>query len=152
VEDKFKELNQKHEDWMPGYRSLTRYVANRDHSEKELKAKLSQKYEPELVVDLLHYARVNGWMPDPQDMAERTAQRLKDRGKGKIYIQAFLAEKGLPPVEFDGEDERRRAEALVTVRFGHLDEKSYQEKQKIAQFLQRRGFEPYICSSVVLNS
>ncbi|NQY99364.1 MAG: regulatory protein RecX [Bdellovibrionales bacterium] len=152
MKEQFKELNQKHDDWMRGYRSLSRYIANRDHSEKELKTKLSQKFDPALVQDLIQYAQANGWMPDAQDMAERTAQRLKDKGKGKLYIQAQLAEKGLPPVEFDSEDETLRAKALVTLRFGRLDEKSYEEKQKIAQFLQRRGFEPYICSSVVLNS
>ena len=137
---------------MRGYRSLTRILANRDHSEKELKAKLVQNYEPELVQDLLLYAEAQGWMPNPQDLAERTAQRLKDKGKGKVYIQGYLAEKGLPIVDLDTEDERARAEALVAVRFGRVSEKSYEEKQKIAQFLQRRGFEPYICSSVVLNS
>jgi len=76
VEEKFKELHQKHNDWMRGYRSLTRFIANRDHSEKELKTKLSQRYEPSLVQDLIQYARTNGWMPDPEEMAARAIEKM----------------------------------------------------------------------------
>lgn len=150
--DPFKVLQEKHEDWLRGYRSLTRYISNRDHSEKELKTKLSQKYEPALVQDLIQFAFDSNWMPDPQDLANRTAQRLKEKGKGKNYIRQYLLEKGLPAVEHESEDERTRARELAEQRFGDLSEKSYSEKQKIAQFLMRRGFEPSICTSIVLNS
>ncbi len=150
--DIFKQLQEKHEFWLKGYRSLTRYIANRDHSEKELQIKLSQKYEPELVSDLIQFAHDSGWMPKPEDMARRTAQRLKDKGKGRVYIQRYLNEKGLPSVEIDSEEELQRARAVAAIKFGSWSEKPYTEKQKIAQFLMRRGFEPSVCNSVALNS
>lgn len=90
------------------------YLARRDHSVKELREKLSEKFSREEVEAALKCAEENQWIPDPSELSSKVAQRMHEKKKGFQLIQLYLAEKGLPPIERDEELELQKAEALIS--------------------------------------
>ena len=85
---------------------LSTYLAIRDHSETELKQKLSRHYEPKLVQVALLHAKDEGWLQDENELAKRAYNSLNRRNKGHLYIETFLIKKGLPIVDIDFELEK----------------------------------------------
>ncbi len=116
-------------------------LARRDHSELELKRKLSPSYEAAEVEDAIRFAKDNRWMRPPEELARAVADQLGRRGKGARYIQRFLRGKGLPAVRGDAEGERARALELVRLRLRREPPFEFEEHAKIARLLKNRGYD-----------
>lgn len=121
-------------------------LAQRDHSEKEIRTKLKQReFSPEEIDAAIEYGKTNKWLPDSaeglQALAEKAANALHRKGKGIIYINHFLKQKGLPPVKSDFSQELEKALSLIKNKKG--------EKAKIGRFLLSRGFEQSVVRKVV---
>lgn len=145
------ERNEMSSLWMKAYNSLTRYLGARDHSEKELHFKLSQKYPPDLVDEMIQLAYANHWMADPEELAQRTAERLLERGKGSMYISTYLQNKGLPPVAIDANKALKTAFEAAENRFGDLKELDYDDRPKVLRFLKSRGFSHDVINQVIFG-
>lgn len=141
TKERFKALNK-----------LADYLARRDHSELELKQKLAKFFPSDVISWALTEASEQGWLTDPKELAERVAASLQRKKKGAKYIQRYLQEKGLPAADTDPERDRENAELLVEQKYGKMSELSYAEKQKVFNFLYRRGFEEATIRDIVFKS
>ncbi|HVK62493.1 MAG TPA: hypothetical protein VM432_13125, partial [Bdellovibrionales bacterium] len=58
------------------------FLARRNHSELELRQKLSRTYPEHEVEEAIAFAKENNWMAQPEELAERVAIELGRRNKG----------------------------------------------------------------------
>lgn len=116
-------------------------LARRSHSELELRRKLEGLYHEDDVADAIRVARESGWMPPPEEIAERVAVELGRKKKGHRYINQFLKTKGLPPVAKDADAEVEKARAIVHARLRKDGPFDWNDQQKIYRLLANRGFE-----------
>lgn len=137
-------------------------LARREHSEKELREKL-QNYEFSAadIETALAFGKNKGWIPDTpeaaQDLADRTAESLRRKGKGIHYINEILRLKGLPLQRAVEEDELEKAFGLVKTKYSKLHSKTAEMPQeerekseaKVARFLASRGYEMDIIRKVL---
>lgn len=136
-------------------RKLMDLVARRDHSVKELRQKLLQRCEPEIVDQVLQWAEQQNWLAPPEKIKNQIAEQLSRRGKGIRKINQKLKELGLDSVRADLEDEFEKAKRLVgakwtTTDFKGLDFKEAQKlKAKVMRFLAARGFESAVISKIL---
>ncbi len=132
-------------------------LARRDHSEKELRKKLKDKFLPEEIDKAISFAKDRSWIPDSDDdkmkLAEKTAGYLHRRGKGIRYINQQLQEKGLPRIKADSDLEYEKALQLVKNKFTKLKaadrEAKNKQQAKIGRFLASRGFDMSIVRKVI---
>lgn len=126
-------------------RKLMDLLALREHSEQELRAKLSRNFAPEDVEEALALAKAKGWITDPALLAQQTAETLHRKGKGIEYINQYLEGKGLPPVAMNSELELEKARELVKnkkLNFENLDsDEKEAARAKLARLLASRGFD-----------
>lgn len=138
------------------------FLSQRDHSEQELRNKLNNyEFSPEDIDSALAFGKKNGWIPDSpeaaQDLAERAAESLKRKGKGILYINQKLREKGLPLQTANDQDELEKAFDLVKTKYSKLQskfaempqEEREKSKAKVARFLASRGYEMDIIQQVL---
>ncbi len=138
---------------------MTEYLSRRDHSEKELRTKLSKFYSAEEIQIAIEYGKSRKWIPDtPEEKLEfskKVADTLRRRGKGINYINKYLKEKGLPSITSDAETELNKAVELIRLKFQkqipaitntEQTREVYHEKAKIKakaiRFLLSRGYSP----------
>lgn len=128
---------------------LLGYLSRRDHTETELIKKLLQYHEVEEIQAAILRAREHEMIPKPEVMAERTVAQLIRKGKGSMYISAYLKKKGLPPAP--ASEDLQIEEALKTVqkRLRMEGPPSFEQKRKIQRFLMNRGFRGSVVSSVL---
>jgi regulatory protein len=156
-------------------------LALREHSEKELRTKVresfrrsfrarkklreeaGEEFSEELqqeridaaIDEAIEFAKLNGWMGNPENIAEKMAGALHRRGKGIKYINNYLKTRGLPEVHGDRDLELEKALALVKNKYSHFDLSSlpYEEKKKeqarVARYLASRGFDSEIVRKVI---
>lgn len=129
-------------------------IARRDHSEKELRTKLREKFSDEDAVDdvideAVAFAKDNNWLGDPVDLAHRLADMLHRRNKGIYYINNYLKEKGLPPVETDRALELEKALAIVKNKYDEDHNFSREEKARVGRLLASRGFDSETVRKVI---
>lgn len=119
-------------------------LARRDHSELELRKKLKDKFTPEEIDRAIEFGKENGWIPNSseslQALSEKTAAMLKRKGKGPLYIENYLQERGMPPVKGDPVEELEKARELAHNKFSDIDKMDRKEKAKVGRFLISRGF------------
>lgn len=133
------------------------FVARRDHSEKELRTKLSLRCEPAIVDQAIEWAKDQNWLAKPEILSEKFAEQLSRRGKGIRRINQKLKELGLNAVKADKETEIEKAKRLVlnkwsTEDFRGLGFKDSQKlKAKIMRYLITRGFESDVVSNILNN-
>lgn len=120
------------------------HLARRDHSEKELRKKLKDKFTAEEIDAAIEYGKNQGWIPDSAAgalaLAEKTAATLRRKGKGPLYINQYLKEKGLPPVASQPAEELEKARELAHNKFSNIESMDRKEKAKVGRFLISRGF------------
>ena len=117
---------------------LMDYLSRRDHSEKELRTKLRTHEFSEAEIDgAIATAKESGWMSPPEELAERVYLRLNEKGKGALYIQRYLAEKGLPDVHIDEDIELEKGRKLIEP----LIERG-EDREKQQRYLTNRGYAP----------
>ncbi len=131
-------------------------IARRDHSEKELRTKLKEKFSDEsdgleAIEAAIQYAKDHKWLGDPTDLAGRLAEMLHRRNKGINYINNYLREKGLPPVHSNRDLELEKALQLVKNKYADNKEQNFDrsEKARVGRFLIARGFDSEIVRKVI---
>lgn len=116
-------------------------LARRNHSELELRQKLSRTYPAHDVSDAIEFARTHNWMLPDEELSGRVATALGRKKKGHRYINQFLRSKGLPPVEKDLQDEIRKGRAIIKAKLDKDGPFDYEERRKIYRILANRGFD-----------
>lgn len=129
-------------------------LARRDHSEKELRKKLREKFSDEddgldAVEEAIAYAKENNWLGDPSALAYRMADMLHRRNKGIHYINQYLKEKGLPSVETDRALELEKALAIVKNKYDEDYDFTREDKARVGRLLASRGFDSETVRKVI---
>ena len=119
----------------------TDYIALRDHSEAELRTKLSRYYETSEIDDAIRFAREQNWILPATELANRVATALGVKNKGHEYINQYLHSQGLPPVARDHDEELRKARLLIDSKLAKGASLDYEGKKKLHRLLVSRGFE-----------
>ncbi|MGZ5280028.1 MAG: regulatory protein RecX [Pseudobdellovibrionaceae bacterium] len=121
------------------------YLAHRNHTEKELRTKLGDKFPQEEIKKAIQFGKDKGWIAsskeDLQALSEEVAAVLKRKGKGPLYINQYLEEKGLVPISMDPAEELEKARELVENKYSDLNKMDRNEKAKVGRFLMSRGFD-----------
>jgi regulatory protein len=135
-------------------RKVMDIVARRDHSEKELRQKLREKFSDEedsqgIIDEAIEFAKDSRWLGDPVALAHRLAEMLHRRNKGIYYINNYLKEKGLPAVEVDRQIELEKALAIVKNKFKENHKFSREDKAKVGRLLATRGFDSETVRKVI---
>lgn len=129
------------------------YLARRDHSELELRNKLRQKaYSSEEIESAISYVKEKSWLLEPHILSEKMKKLLERRGKGLLYINNYLKQKGLPSVNQTQEEQSMEALQLVQQKLGLQPPFQYDDKPKVARFLKNRGFLPGCIASIVYEN
>ena len=136
----YKFPKEKSDDALKASDKLVDYLSRRDHSEKELREKLGRRFTADAIRKALEEAKERRWLKEPEELAELVAERLHLKGKGYRYIQKYLQDKGLPPVDRTPDREKEKAHELLSVKFGDYQSLSYEERQKAFRFLSSRGY------------
>ena len=132
-------------------------VAQRDHSEKELRTKLSVRCEPEVVEATMAWALEQNWLTKPDALQADLAGQLSRKGKGIKQINEKLERLGLETVKAEPEQELAKARKLALAKWSNEDFEgiSLSEKQKlqakIMRFLVARGFESSVINQILKN-
>ena len=117
------------------------YLSVRDHSEKEIRNKLTLKeFEPEEIEEGLEIAQEQGLILEPTQLAENVSDQLNRKHKGILYINQYLQSKGLPSVHPNWELEIEKASELILKRFKKNPPYTIEEKQDIYRYLTNRGY------------
>ena len=135
-------------------RKVMDLLARRDHSEKELRKKLREKFSDEddgldAVEEAIAYAKDNNWLGDPSALAYRMADMLHRRNKGIHYINQYLKEKGLPSVETDRDLELEKALAIVKNKYDEDYDFTREDKARVGRLLASRGFDSETVRKVI---
>lgn len=129
------------------------YLSHREHSETELREKLQSHFSLEEIESAIAYGKDHGWIPNSeasaQALSEKTAETLRRKGKGQVYINNYLEERGLPPVRYDDTEELDKALALVKNKFSDLKDMDLSQKAKVGRFLTSRGFDSEVIRKVL---
>ena len=104
--------------------------------------------------EAIEHAASSRWLENPQDQSQKIAQELDKKGKGALYIQCYLEQKGLPQVKTDPGKELEKALRVIEKikKIGHSDasrSRSGEEPQQIASKLKNRGFEHEIIRKAI---
>lgn len=129
-------------------------LARRDHSEKELRKKLRERFPDDedtlnAIENAIQFAKDNNWLGDPQDLAHRMADMLHRKNKGIQYINNYLRDKGLPSVAADREAELEKALEIVKGKYDLEHKLTREEKAKVGRFLMSRGFDSETVRKVI---
>ncbi len=127
-------------------------LSRREHSEKELRQKLRKReFSDDEIQTALEKAKEGRWLGAPHEIAERFAEQLHRKNKGIHFINATLAEKGLPSVTRDESLELEKAKSLVKTKYAGFNDYTRDEKAKVARFLTSRGFDSSTIRKVLKN-
>ncbi|WJH33311.1 RecX family transcriptional regulator [Paenibacillus sp. CC-CFT747] len=132
------------------YLDAIRFIGIRPRSVKEVRLKLKQRgYEPPLIQGTVDKLLDQNYLDDSQFAKMWAEQRVTFNKKGKKWIQAELAQKGIDrskiqeAVEGIGEEEElTSAEDLARKKWPTLSGEEYEKKRKLYAFLMRRGYTP----------
>lgn len=136
-------------------RKIMDLVARRDHTETELRKKLSLRCELTIIEQAIQWAKDQNWLAKPELIQERVVQHLHNKGKGQRVINHKLRELGLEAVKTDPNLELSKAIKLVTTKWKieNLVDLEYSERQKltgkIIRFLSSRGFDSSVTSKII---
>ena len=123
-------------------------LARREHSERELQAKLAARgFAPEAVGEVLAGLKSAG-MQDDARYAEAYIRSRVAKGYGSLRISAELAERGLAEELVSqaftamDPDWEERIRAVRQKKYGRQVPVDFRERARQSRFLQYRGFTP----------
>lgn len=117
------------------------YLSIRDHSEKEIRTKLSAKeYEADEVDEGIEQAIEQGLIVEPSKLSENVSEQLNRKHKGILYINQYLESKGLPCIAPNWDLELEKATDLALKRMKKNPPYTIEEKQDIYRYLTNRGY------------
>lgn len=128
-------------------------LARRNHSEKELREKMSRFFEPELIDRVIEEAWERHWLLPPEELAENAAKSWSRSNKSARYIREQLKKRGLPPVDVDEDEELQKMRTLLEKKFRLSDPESanlnYEDRVKAYRYLKYRGFADSLIRKVI---
>lgn len=129
-------------------------LARRDHSEKELRQKLKERFSEEdgfveAVNEAIEFAKDNRWLGDPSTLSQKMADILHRKNKGIHYINNYLREKGLPDVGVDRELELEKAMSVIKNKYKENFTFDRDERARVGRFLAGRGFDSETVRKVI---
>ncbi len=128
-----------------------RYLSRRGHFALELKRKLQAKgYETQIIEQAISYLRQKGYLNDVQLTTQFIHDGIQLKKYGPLLLKKKLLEKGAPrdSIEmllqemYSPEKQKALARELFQKKFRTLSRQlpPAKQRQKIAAFLQQRGF------------
>jgi regulatory protein len=128
------------------YNKIIDLLSRRDHSEKELRQKLRRRFPQEEIDAALSRVKNLGFLPNPQQYAERFANSASQKNKGALWIKNKLRERGLPEVALSPDIELDKAMHLLDNMKGPWD------RAKAYRRLRARGIEHNIAMLAINKS
>ena len=121
-------------------------LARREHSRKELKQKLSKRFDDESIIDeqLDLLAREN--LQSDSRFAESFVRQRFNRGYGPLRIRQEMRQKGLVDADVQSAmtaedyDWHASAERVLKRKYGEALATELKEKARRSRFMQYRGF------------
>lgn len=152
--EKLHEL-QRRDSFARAYRKALDYLAYRPRSRRELSDSLRGKRVPERVIEeVLGGLAQEGLVDDLAFARYWVENRERFRPRSRAMLRYELRRKGLDEgvisealADVDEEESARRAAHQRASRYVRLDERSF--RQKMSQFLRRRGFTYHLIREVV---
>lgn len=117
-------------------------LTRRDHSEKEIREKLKQRFDAQTISEVIEKLDSYGFLKEPEELARLWARALGAKGRGHRRISQELKKRGLPPIEFDDEDESARCREVFMKRFKSPSFLEMEDRAKAYRYLTYRGFNP----------
>jgi regulatory protein len=127
-------------------RRIMDILAQRDHSELEIRKKLALRFTPETCELAMTWAQENRWIPSEEKMQDLVVNSLGRRKKGQRYINQKLKSMGLATVQLAPEIELEKALLCIETKFrrdlfsGLNFKSALKERARVTRFLLSRGF------------
>lgn len=139
------------------YADALSYLSRKPRTAYEISMRLKEKgWGEETVNDVIHRLHTEGYLNDAAYAQEWASQRVKLRGKGKLWVRHELRQKGVskPLIEealgeVSEDDEFASAMLLGAKKWRGTSGEPLDKKRKTGAFLQRRGFSGKIVSKVL---
>ena len=133
-----------------------RLLAMREHSARELRAKLERSFEPPVVEAALEELRRQGLQSD-QRFTEQYVHSRRNKGYGPLRIRAELRERGIDEATIDLRleacegDWRELMLRVARRRFGSDPPKDRREMGRRGRFLTSRGFPSHLVNGYLFS-
>lgn len=140
-----------------GYADALKYLSLKPRTTYEIAQRLGEKgWAEETIQDVLARLQSEGYVNDAAYAQEWASQRVKLRGKGKLWVKHELRQKGISKAyieealgEVSEEDEFESALQLGMKKWRSTTGEMLDRKRKTGAFLQRRGFSGSVVSRVM---
>lgn len=144
--------DEKSHDVIRARKSMMDALALRDHSEKELRNKLNEKYASTVVDQIIVEAKLSRFLPNSLEqeeaLSEKFANVLHRRRKGIHWINQKLKETGLPEIRENEEQEFSKAIELVQ-KLKDTRRTVKDPRARIMRSLQSKGFGSSVIARVM---
>ncbi len=121
---------------------VIKLLSLRDHSEKELRQKLSKNFLKSEIDEAIEFAKRHRLIPttvaESQKLAAQFARYYTQRRNGPIKINQALSQKGLPPVTISDEQALTSACELIQKKLSRSSKVLTPEQ--LIRYLLSRGF------------
>lgn len=139
------------------YSDALQYLSRKPRTGYEISVRLREKgWGEDIVNDVLNRLSEEGLVNDALYAQEWAGQRVKSRGKGKLWVRQELRQKGVskPLIEealvgVSEEDEYDSALQLGSKKWNSTSGEYIDKKRKVGAFLMRRGFSGGLVSRVL---
>ncbi len=139
------------------YIHALKYLGMKPRTAYEISQRLGEKgWGQPVIEDVLTRLQSEGYIDDAVYAQEWVSQRVRNRGKGKLWVGHELRQKGVskPYIEealsrLSEEDEYDSALQLGSKKWRSLSGELLDKKRKTGAFLQRRGFSGGVVSRVM---
>ncbi|MCK8488675.1 RecX family transcriptional regulator [Paenibacillus sp. MBLB2552] len=140
-----------------GYADALKYLSLKPRTTYEITQRLGEKgWGEETIQDVLVRLQSEGYVDDAAYAQEWASQRVKLRGKGKLWVKHELRQKGVSKShieealgEVSEDDEFESALQLGLKKWQGTTGEPLDRKRKTGAFLQRRGFSGGVVSRVM---
>lgn len=140
-----------------GYADALKYLSLKPRTTYEIAQRLGEKgWGEETIQDVLARLQSEGYVDDAAYAQEWASQRVKLRGKGKLWVKHELRQKGVSKSyieealgEVSEDDEFESALQLGLKKWRGTTGEPLDRKRKTGAFLQRRGFSGSVVSRVM---
>ncbi len=133
------------------YAAAVNILAQREHSQKELRDKLVRKFADGAAADqVIGRLMAQGYLSDSR-FAEMAVRHYAGKGYGPGRIRMELRKRGVDPEEQEAvrnlceDDFIARARDLAARKYGSIAEMDFKQKRRAMAFLARRGFSGEQC-------
>ena len=140
-----------------GYADALKFLSLKPRTAYEISHRLGEKgWGEETIQDVLGRLQSEGYVDDAAYAQEWASQRVRLRGKGKLWVKHELRQKGVSKSlieealgEVSEDDEFESALQLGLKKWQATTGEPLDRKRKTGAFLQRRGFSGSIVSRVM---